>query len=107
MTSKRTRQADTVPTWTFTLVNETISTFKNTRPLPGLTFSWGPAGSGTIAFTDADGKLAFLDRSGRKLVAPNVKDAVLPAWSEDGSRIAYAVKLGRKKYQLVWCTITR
>jgi hypothetical protein len=94
-------------TWTFTLLNETISTFKNARPLPGLTFSWGPARSGTIAFTDADGKLVFLDGSGRKLVAPNVKDAVLPAWSEDGTRIAYAVKQARKKYQLVWCTITR
>jgi len=94
-------------TWTFTLLNETISTFKNTRPLPGLTFSWGPPRSGTIAFTDDEGKLVFLDQSGHKVVTPNVKDAVLPAWSEDGTRIAYAVKQGRKKYQLVWCTITR
>lgn len=94
-------------TWTFTLLDERISEFKDARPIPGLMFSWGPRGSGAIAFTDRDGRLIFLDQSKHKLVAPNVKDATLPAWSADGSRIAYAVKQARKKYQLVWCTITR
>jgi hypothetical protein len=93
--------------WRFTLLGETISDFKDARPLPGLTFSWGPRASGTIVFTDKDGRLVFLDQSKHKIFVPTVKDATLPAWSEDGSRIAYAVKQGRKKYQLVWCTITR
>jgi len=93
-------------TWTFALLGEIVSEFKDTRPIPGLMFSWGPKGTGTIAFTDRDGRLTFLDRSKTKRTIAGVKDATLPAWSEDGSRIAYAVKQGRKKYQLVWCTIT-
>ncbi len=94
-------------TWRFTLLDETIGEFKDTRPIPGLTFSWGPTGSGTIAFTDRDGRLVFLDRTKHKRVVPDVKDALLPAWATDGTRIAYAVKQGRRKYQLVWCNIAR
>lgn len=100
-------EGQTGTTWRFTLLDETIGEFKDTRPIPGLTFSWGPRRSGTIAFTDRDGRLVFLDQSKHRHVAPNVRDAILPAWSDDGSRIAYAVKQGRKKYQLVWCTIMR
>ncbi|HZT77041.1 MAG TPA: hypothetical protein VFA27_10310 [Vicinamibacterales bacterium] len=98
-------QRDTL--WRFVLLDQTIAEFKDTRPIPGLTFSWGPTGSGAIAFTDRDGRLAFLDQAKHKRTIAGVKDATLPAWSSDGSRIAYAVKQGRKKYQLVWCTITR
>jgi hypothetical protein len=93
--------------WKFLLLDQTISEFKDTRPIPGLMFSWGPRGSSTIAYTDSDGRLLFLDGERRHRTVASVKDATLPAWSEDGSRIAYAVKQGRKKYQLVWCTITR
>ncbi len=93
--------------WRFLLLGETVSEFRDARPLPGFMFSWGPRGSGAIAFTDRDGHLSFLDQSKRKRTVPGVRDALLPAWSEDGGRIAYAVRQGRKKYQLVWCTITR
>jgi hypothetical protein len=103
----RAAQRQTQQVWTFTLLDETIAEFRDTRPIPGLTFSWGPRGSGSIAFTDVQGRLMFLDQAKHKHVVPNVKEATLPAWSQDGTRIAYAVKEGRKKYQLVWCTITR
>jgi len=93
--------------WTFTLLGETVSDFKDTRPIPGLMFGWGPRGSGAIAYTDSTGRLFFLDGARHKQTAAGVKDATLPAWTDDGTRIAYAVKQGRKKYQLVWCTITR
>ncbi len=94
-------------TCVFRLLDETIAEFKDARPIPGLTFSWGPAGTGTLAFTDRDGRVVFLDRAKHKRVVPDVKDATLPAWSADGTRIAYAVKQGRRKYQLVWCNIAR
>jgi len=89
------------------LLEQTVSEFVDERPIPGLMFSWGPRGSSTIAFTDREGHLMFLDGEKRHRSVAGVKDAILPAWSTDGSRIAYAVKQGRKKYQLVWCTITR
>jgi hypothetical protein len=90
----------------FLLLDETISEFTNTRPIPGLMFSWGPRASGAIAYTDREGHLFLLDRDRHKLKIPDVKDAALPAWSPDGTRLAYAVKEGRKKSRLVWCTIT-
>ena len=93
--------------WRFTLLGETISEFENTRPLPGLMFGWGPRGSGAIAYTDTKGHLLLLDASKRRQQVADVKDAILPAWSPDGARLAYAVKTGRRKYQLVWCTIAR
>ena len=94
-------------TWTFTLAGETIAEFKEARPVPGLTFSWGPAGSGAIVFTDRNGRLVFFDRAKHKRIVPDVKEAILPAWSPDGTRVAYAVKQARRKYQLVWCNIAR
>ena len=91
----------------FVLLDQTVSEFVNERPIPGLMFSWGPRGSTTIAYTDREGHLMFLDGEKRHRAVEGVKDALLPAWSSDGGQIAYVVKDGRKKYKLVWCTITR
>jgi hypothetical protein len=93
--------------WRFYLLDQTIAEFVNTRPIPGLTFSWGPRGTGAMAFTDGDGRLVLLDQEKRRQTVSGVKDATLPAWSMDGERLAYAVKTGRRKYKLVWCTITK
>jgi len=35
------------------------------------------------------------------------KDAVLPAWTRDGSRLAWAQKTGRRKYALVAAAVSR
>lgn len=90
-----------------TLVGEAISEFVNTRPVPGLTFSWGPAFSGAIAYTDRDGRLMLLDRNKHKQTVSGAKDALLPAWSIDGARLAWVQKSGRKKYTLLWATVTK
>ena len=94
-------------TWTFSLLGETVSEFKGMVPIPGLMFSWGPRGSGAIAFTDAAGHVMLMDQQKHKHAIADAKDATLPAWSMDGERLAYAVKDGRKKYKLVWCTIAK
>jgi hypothetical protein len=90
-----------------TLVGEAISEFVNTRPVPGLTFSWGPASNGAIAYTDRDGRLMLLDRNKHRQTVSGAKDARLPAWSIDGARLAWAQKSGRKKYTLLWATVTK
>ena len=90
-----------------TLVGEAISEFVNTRPVPGLMFSWGPAFSGAIAYTDRDGRLMLLDRNKHKQTVSGAKDALLPAWSIDGARLAWVQKSGRKKYTLLWATVTK
>ena len=91
-----------------TLVGEVVSVFMNERPIPGLMFGWGPEGSGAIAYTTReDGHLMLLDARGHKRAVAGVKDATLPAWSTDGTRLAWAQKTGRKKYSLIWAAVTQ
>lgn len=90
-----------------TFAGETISEFVNQMPIPGLMFSWGPVGSGAIAYTDRElGRLMLLDQHKRKQTISGVKDALLPAWSTDGTRLAWVQKAGRKKYTLVWAPVS-
>jgi hypothetical protein len=91
-----------------TLLGEIISEFVNEMPIPGLMFGWGPAGSGAIAYTDREGgHLMLLDQHKHKQTVPGVKDALLPAWSTDGAKLAWARKSGRKKYALVWAPVSK
>jgi hypothetical protein len=90
-----------------TLFGETIGQFVNERPIPGLTFSWGPEKSGAIAFTDPDGRLMLLDQAKHKRSVAGAKDALLPAWSADGTRLAWVQKSGRRKYTLMYATVAR
>ena len=87
------------------LLDEPISTFVNQRVIPGLQFGWGPKASGAIAFVNDSGHLVFLDSHKHTQTVPGVKDALLPAWTIDGSRIAFLEKSGRKKYTLMTSTV--
>ena len=91
----------------FTVFGETVSEFVNQKPIPGLMFSWGPPGSGTIVYTDRElGHLTLLDRNKHKQAVAGVKDALLPAWSTDGTRLAWVQKTGRRKFTLLWATVS-
>ena len=37
---------------------------------------------------------------------PDTKDAMLPAWSQDATKLAWLQKDGRKKYQLYVATVS-
>jgi hypothetical protein len=104
--AKGTDQHQKASVWRITLLGETVNEFVNEPPTPGLKFSWGPEASGAIAFVDPDGRLRLLDQKKHKYAVPGVKDALLPAWSMDGARLAWVQKSGRKKYTLFWSTVT-
>lgn len=90
-----------------TFAGETISEFLNRMPIPGLMFSWGPVGSGAMAYTDREqGRLMFVDQHKHKQTIAGVKDALLPAWSLDGARLAWVQKVKGKKYTLLWATVS-
>jgi hypothetical protein len=89
------------------LLDQTLSEFVNQRPIPGLTFSWGPEKSGAIAYADRDGHLVLFDQHKHRQTVSAAKDATLPAWTIDGARLAWAHKSGRRKYTLMYATITR
>jgi Tol biopolymer transport system component len=72
----------------------------NKPVVPGLTFGWAPSPMGVLAFVDDKKRLVLIDRVGHKLEVPGATDVLLPAWSPDGTRIAYLQKKGKKAYTL-------
>jgi hypothetical protein len=83
------------------LKGETVGEFVNSVIVPGLTFGWGPQGSRLIAFTaPKSGRVVVMDEQGRKQEVAGSQDAILPAWSADGSRLAWLQKEGRGKFVL-------
>ena len=83
------------------LKGETIGKFVNSVIVPGLTFGWGPKGSQVIAYAAQDsGKVIVMDAAGKKQEVQGSKDALLPAWSPDNSRLAWVQKDGRRKFLL-------
>lgn len=86
----------TAHVYTLRLKGEVVGQFINAPAIPGLTFGWGPAGSGLVAFADTNGKLVVMDDQGRKQEVKDTKDVQLPAWTDDGTRLAYVQKTGRR-----------
>jgi hypothetical protein len=87
------------------LLGEDIAVWVNERPVPGLKFSWGPAGSGALVYTGERGELVFFDGQKRRQKVPDVKDAFLPAWSADGTRLAFVQRSSRKIVAISWLEV--
>lgn len=100
-------QSGNVNIYSMVLSGEVVGYWENHPIVPGLTFGWAPKGVGLIAFADKSGKLALMDRSGKARRIDTTKAVTLPAWSEDGTRLAYLEKTARTTYALVIATVTR
>ena len=83
------------------LLGQEVGYFLNDVAVAGLTFGWGPPATGTIAFVDEKGRVVLFDRERRKQIVPGTSDALFPAWSTDGSHLAFLQKAGRHAYRLV------
>lgn len=81
--------------YTLTLKGEVIGEFVNTVAVPGLTFGWAPEGVGLIAFANKDGRLVIMNEQGRKQQIADAKSALLPAWTDDGKRLAFLDRTGK------------
>lgn len=79
---------------------ELVGEFVNSVIVPGLTFGWGPKGSKVIAFAAKNGRIVVMDDKGTRKEVEGSKDALLPAWSLDATRLAWLQKYGRKKFVL-------
>jgi hypothetical protein len=93
------------PEFILRMAGEEIGRWLREPPNPGETYGWGPTGSAALVFADRDGRLVFLDQARRKRVVTGVKGATMPAWSTDGTRLAYLVKSGRKMLRLMTLTL--
>jgi len=90
------------------LKDEVVGEWINHPIVPGLTYSWGPKGSGMIAFAEPKtGRLVLMDRSGNKQKIEETKNVVLPAWTDDGTRLAYLESRGRARYALIVATVQK
>jgi len=86
---------------------EVVGEFVNTVGVPGLTFGWGPSGTGLIAYGNRDGHLVVMDDQGRKQEVQGTKSVVLPAWTDDGKKIAFFERSGRNKVTLKTVDVTQ
>jgi dipeptidyl aminopeptidase/acylaminoacyl peptidase len=88
-------------THTMTLYGRQVGQFENTVIVPGLTFGWGPPLSRLVAFTaPGNGRVVVMDEKGARRDISGTKDSLLPAWSPDGTRVAWVRKDGRRKVLL-------
>jgi hypothetical protein len=79
------------------LKGEVVGEYVDTQFVPGYTFGWAPQAFGTaIAYARPDGHLSVMDVKGEKKEVPDARHALLPAWSDDGSRIAFVQRDGKK-----------
>lgn len=85
---------------TLHLKGQILGEWINTPIVPGETFSWSPQDLHMIAFANRKGRLVVMDREGRTQEIEGPKDVVLPAWSADGGRIAYLERTGKKRCEL-------
>jgi hypothetical protein len=82
---------------TLKLKGEVVGEIVDTQFIPGYTFSWAPQSFGTaIVYARPDGHLSVMDHDGGKKEVPVTKNAILPAWSDSGQRIAFIHKDGKK-----------
>ena len=87
---------------TLLLKGQVIGEWINHRTMPGTTFGWGPPGTHIIAYAEKQsGRLVIMDATGGKQKIDDTKGIVAPAWSNDGTRLAYLEGRGRNKYALI------
>jgi hypothetical protein len=90
-----------IPVHSMFVRGELVGEFVNSVIVPGLTFGWGPAGTKVIAYVaNKSGRVVVMDDLGTKKDVAGSKDAVLPAWSPDATRLAWLQKDGRKIFVL-------
>jgi WD40 repeat protein len=90
--------------------DETIGTWVNEPVMPGFTFSWAPTPLHLLAFARRDkkdgGPIVVIDPAGQKQELAGPKTAILPAWSDDGKRLAWLERKDKKKFQLMVADIS-
>jgi hypothetical protein len=94
-------------TRTLKLKGETIGLYVDQPLVPGMTFGWSPETLHAVAFAKPDGHLAVLDLDNGRIDVEGTKSVLLPAWSPDGTTVAFIQKTGRRDYVLSTIGVVR
>ncbi len=94
-------QSQRIVTSTMWLHGQVIAEVVNAPLRPGSTFSWSPASLGLIAYADQKGRLVIMDAEGHTLRVAKTTHVILPAWSDNGRRLAYFQKTSRSSFDLM------
>lgn len=87
---------------TLKLKSQIIGEWVNEAMMPGVNWSWAPAPLRLMVFAKREGgPLMVLDDAGRRQELSGAKSAFLPAWSDDGKRMAWLEKKDKKKFELM------
>ena len=87
--------------YTMRLKGEVIGEWINHPTVPGQTFGWAPKGVGLIAYAEQkSGRLVLMNHAGDKKKIDGTKEVIFPAWTEDGTRLAYLEERGRYRFAL-------
>jgi len=93
---------------TLMLRDEPIGEYVDTPLVPGMTFGWSPELLQSVAYVPHSGHLMLMDVvSGVKQEVASTAGVQLPAWSPDGSAIAFLQKTGKKTAALMRVSVTR
>jgi Tol biopolymer transport system component len=105
--SSHAAQMQKIHVFLLTLNGENVGEFVNQQFLPGYTFGWSPKSLAMLAYRNQSGKLGIMSvEGGRKQQIDATKDVILPAWSLDGSKIAFLQRAGKTKFDLYVVTVT-
>lgn len=99
--------SQTLTVVTLKLMGETVGYFEGVQFIPGYTFGWAPKELAAIAYVNQSGRLAVMDKDGKKQDVDGTKNVLLPAWSVDGTKIAFLQKTGKNKYDLYVASVTK
>lgn len=96
-----------VKIYSLDLGNQSIGEWMNEPVVPGINFSWSPPPIELIVFAKREGgPLTVLDAAGRKHELSGARAAMLPAWSDDGKRLAWLERKDKKQYALIVADIS-
>lgn len=89
-------QAQFVTTTTLRLKGQVLAAFVNMHVIEGLFYGWGPPGQGAIAYAGTNRALVVMDQRGHRYTVRGTSGVLLPAWSDDGTHLAWIEQHRRK-----------
>ncbi len=93
---------------TMRLKGQVVGEWVNHPIVPGQTFGWGPKGTSLIGYADQkSGRLVLMNLAGERLTVDGTREVSHPAFSNDGSRLAYLEGRGRNKFALVVASVQK